>query len=354
MAVIKPNYIQTDQEVDLSAIDWNSQSTSGYRCVMVVDQLQFILCFYPARIQNAVVGHDADRITAKPGYYSLYFRTTKLDDHRKIQFTVRHVNRTWITTHPVCEFKHRGWLNFIRSKELKKAPIISVNIKLYHNPSFVEYKPKMTFVEQLEAMHKISQAKGDITLMVQLQSDEENDAYDLYVPATKKRKTDHNTDNRNNKNQNVNCGIDDNSHEIKISSCILRAASNVFDKILSNGMQERKENKIVVHAKTVKDVHDLTWFMSTNALKQDCNPIHLIALAHFYEMDRLFYQCVNKMIKTLSVKNFVQTIQTFDKYEISKGYQSLVDFAKSNIAELKQRNDFLLLSHSFRCGVLKL
>lgn len=120
-------------------------------------------------------------------------------------------------------------------------------------------------------------------------------------------------------------------------------------------MLEQQQKRIVVHAKSVKDVEDLLYFMCTDELKEDSDAMNMIHLAQFYQMDGLILKCADRMIKDVTVKNIVVTINVFDRYEISEGYQALVHFAKTNIEELKKENNFLLLSHSFRifrCGIL--
>merc|ERR1712130_205957 len=113
-----------------------------------------------------------------------------------------------------------------------------------------------------------------------------------------------------------------------------------------NNMVESQQKRIVVHAKSVKDVNDLLYFMSTDVLKQDCNVFGVIELAHFYQMDRLIWKCVNRLVQDVTVKNFGSTINVFNKHEISEGYETLVKFGKENVDELKKENNFLQLSHS--------
>ena len=89
--------------------------------------------------------------------------------------------------------------------------------------------------------------------------------------------------------------------------------------------------------------------MCLGQLPDDVDVFEVIKLAHYYKMDLLFWECVNKLIKSVSVNNFVHCIKLFDKYEIKKGYMTLVDFGKQHLGKLEKTNDFQELSHSFRC-----
>merc|ERR1712154_681903 len=99
-------------------------------------------------------------------------------------------------------------------------------------------------------------------------------------PPNKKRRLNGNkSNNHNNKDEGKNEENDDedddieilSGNEIKASSILLQSASPVFNNILSNDMREKQEKTIKVHAKTVKDVDDMIYFMATNQLRQDSN-----------------------------------------------------------------------------------
>eukprot|EP01083_Nonionella_stella_P094542 265292_1 len=93
-------------------------------------------------------------------------------------------------------------------------------------------------------------------------------------------------------------------------------------------MREKQEKRIEIKAESVDDIKALTYFMSTNILKTECNPWNMIALAHYYEMNRLLQQCVDRIINIISVQNFAQTVNVFDKFQIVAGYKKLIKFAK--------------------------
>lgn len=159
------------------------------------------------------------------------------------------------------------------------------------------------------------------------------------APPSKKRK----------RNHNVKKEEDDNNIELKMSSIILRSASPFFHRILS---KYTVDVRIIVHAKTVKDVEDLLYFMTTDELKADYNASNVIHLALRYQMNKSTWICINRLIKDLTVENLAETISIFDKHNISDGYQTLIDFAKEHLDKLVYEPTFLQLPHSFRHGIL--
>eukprot|EP01084_Bolivina_argentea_P088820 160357_1 len=267
----------------------------------------------------------------------------------------------------------RGWQSAIKHVKAEENPIIHFNIKLYHYPFFIKL-PSQSYDDKVEKLHLMSQLHGDITLMVKLNHLDKKTLDNFEPPPSKKRKCNEIIlqcnvckktfagqaaliSHQSNKKDEAHTNFKNNTKnavEIKTSSVILRASSNVFDRILSVNMREKQEKTIEICAKDVKDVEDLLYFMSTNKLKSDGNALNIIELAHYYEMDGLFWKCVNKMLNNISIDNFARTINTFDKYEIKKGYSVLVDFAKKNKDELEDADDFDTIPHSFKCAVLNI
>eukprot|EP01084_Bolivina_argentea_P088819 160355_1 len=312
----------------------------------------------------------------KKGVISIFLQITggnpKENKFRKVQVTMKYGNNSCSYMKPIqrCETGH-GWPDAISHVVAKKHPIIYFIIKLYHYPLFTKL-PSQSFEKKLEKVHLLSQTHGDITLIVKLNHLDEN-KLDNFEPPSKKRKLNetfqcsvcekkfagqtalkiHQANKKDEAHRNFKNNTN-NPIEIKTSSIILRASSNVFDRILRANMREKEEKKIEVCAKSVKDVKDLLYFMTTNKLKSDGNALNIIELAHYYEMDGLFWKCVNKMLNNISIDNFARTINTFDKYEIKKGYSVLVDFAKKNKDELEDADDFDTIPHSFKCAVLNI
>merc|ERR1712224_389432 len=96
----------------------------------------------------------------------------------------------------------------------------------------------------------------------------------------------------------------------------------------------------------------MMYFMCTNQLRKSANPLHLITLAHMYQMDRLFWKCAQRICKEVTVGTFVETVKILNKYDIEAGFELVVAFGKRNVTELQKRDDFNKLSCAFRKVVL--
>eukprot|EP01083_Nonionella_stella_P056660 149076_1 len=300
--------------------------------------------------------------SAKPNFCSVFMRVSASDtDQRQLMFSVQCCKSPRLRA--TTNFKtvtynskySRGFINAFPIDVIKSSKL-SFIVTLNHDPLFVWQKPSRSMQGHLVNLYRLAKHTGDITLIVKdarALNQDDSESYDLYVPSKKKQKTNHNNNNNNN-NNGAPIRADGIICKIKASSLILRSASNVFERMLDpkNNMKEYREKKIVVYAHKQQDVHDMLYFMCTNELTEDSDALQLIHLAHLYELDRLFWICVNRLVKNVTVDNFVTTLHTFDRFEISKGYTTLITFAKDNIGQLKNAKDYLLLSHAFRCGIL--
>eukprot|EP01083_Nonionella_stella_P141476 436000_1 len=271
-------------------------------------------------------------------------------DRRKVHVTMECGHRT----HTFWKYAHQftvpvtcswGWPSAYTHSYLTQHPLVHFDIKITRDDGDAIPPTMQTFAQQHEKMHELSQINGDITLIVKLVEGEE-DSDVLYSPPRQRRRLNNAEDD-----DQIVQGLDDN--EIKISSVILRSASKVFDRMLDSEMMEGQDKRIEIKARSVDDVKDLTYFMSTNILRNTSNPLNLIVLAHYYEMQRLFRQCARRLVASISVANFVETIHVFDKYQIDEGYETLVQFARRNVVELKKTDGFDKLHHYFRFIVLK-
>lgn len=81
--------------------------------------------------------------------------------------------------------------------------------------------------------------------------------------------------------------------------------------------------------------------------------LKLIKLAHIYELKGLFVACCTRIIGELSVQNFVESFQVFNRYEIQQGFDDLVQFGKENLSELQRLDSFNELPYLFRFGHLR-
>merc|ERR1711920_1152841 len=97
----------------------------------------------------------------------------------------------------------------------------------------------------------------------------------------------------------------------------------------------------------VNDVEDLTYYMCTDALREDVNVMQLIQLAHYYQMSGLVGKCKELMMDNVTVYTFVDTLKLCSKYEMENS-QRLVDFAREHIVALKARTDYCQLPFFLR------
>eukprot|EP01083_Nonionella_stella_P156181 505400_1 len=355
---VKPTVTETNRTLELLPIidqlDKYPENTMIHSDTFTLDDVTFIIRFYPRGNDSKSEYEAGDRI----GLY-LKIQNVKANDRRKVHMSLHHNGHLWSefwrSLHLFRSDSTYGWphAGVFSHSELKQNPNINLRVKLIHDPLFVSEIPSRTLEEQQIRMHVLSASDGDVTLMVKLP--EYTD--DLRPPPKQKRKLNEflqHTDNSDGTEFNSDDGdkSDTESNEIKVNAIVLRSASNVFDLMLSNDMMEKREQKIEVKAKTLVDVKDMVYYMSTHKLKKTSNALNVIQLAHYYEMDRLFWECASMLLQNVSVQNFVQTIKTFDTFEIANGYDTLVEFAKKNAKELEETDDFNTLSHAFKCVVL--
>eukprot|EP01083_Nonionella_stella_P130853 397251_1 len=338
-----------------------------------LDDLQFQVYCYPKGNSTSQSGRVSLFIQAlnasKQDERTIYVSTTRRSNER-MQYEL---------IQPVHKFMSgHGWDKRFTYSELQAHPVVDVKIK-FHDDSLSASGTSDTFLEQTEKMYELSEMHGDVTLIIKLpRNNDLNSNNYLYSPSKKKRKLNNpyqcsvcdeefqsehglkvhqskKKDEAHKSHKNNNDGMDDmdtgldcDDHEIKISSLILRSASKVFDRMMDTNMREKQEKRIEIQAESVDDIKALTYFMITNVLKSDCNPWNIIALAHYYEMNRLLHQCVDRIIKNINIQNFAKTINVFDKFQIVNEYQQLIQFAKQNVEELKKAPDFEDIPHSFK------
>ena len=214
---------------------------------------------------------------------------------------------------------------------------------------------------QLKAIYELSKQEGDIVIKVKPPSTHTDE---LYEPAKKKRKLNDN-DNHNHNNDDGNDEDDDLGLEndkngdsmelisIRASSIVLKSASPVFKSILSHDMMEKQTKEIEMIAECDKDVDNLLYFICTNQLREESNLGNILKLAHYYQIGRLFNLICDKLVNRIKIKNFVETVNIFEQYSVSRGYDKLIEFALDNCEDIRILNNFKDLPHSFKYGVLK-
>eukprot|EP01083_Nonionella_stella_P028870 79563_1 len=341
-----------------------------------LDDLQFQVYCYPKGNSTSQSGRVSLFIQAlnasKQDERTIYVSTTRRSNER-MQYEL---------IQPVHKFMSgHGWDKRFTYSELQAHPVVDVKIK-FHDDSLSASGTSDTFLEQTEKMYELSEMHGDVTLIIKLpRNNDLNSNNYLYSPSKKKRKLNNpyqcsvcnkefqsehglkvhqskkkdeahkNYKNNNDDMNDSDTGLGSNDHEIKFSSLILRSASKVFERMLDTNRLEKQEKRIGIEVRSVDDIKAFTYFMSTNMLKSDCNPWNILELAHYYEMNRLFQQCVDRIINNITIQNFPQTINVFDKFQIETGYQKLIQFAKQNFDELKKAPGFDTIPHSFKCCI---
>lgn len=278
----------------------------------------------------------------------LHSKSQILNDSRLISFSLRFGEETKsIPRNYVSAFaKGRGWAQAVN---LLSGSIRFIDITVQFLDAVTFPTPKQSFEEQLEAMYRFSNNAFNVKLVVQ---NDKADADGSVEPPRKRRRL-----NGSGSAESAQDELDSENEprgEITVSSAILQSASPVFAQMLSADMKESREKEIVVHAQSLKDVQDLVRFMFTNKLKADANLLELMPLAHLYQMDRLFWACVDKLVKGLSLETYVRTVKTFNRYQVKQeqGFKLVADFGRSNLEALRKRDDFDDLPHMFKCFVL--
>lgn len=277
---------------------------------------------------------------ATQGYVSLYLKIDNIaGDKRQIAVSMKcGSNVNSVTGLPASHFiQGQGWKNAFKMDEITANPQIEFQIKV-HARKQDENAMIPTHIGHLQKMFDLTMETGDITLRVEIISDEDT----LSSPPIKRRRVCNGE------------GSDESTASIvKVSSVILRASSPVFDQMMTTEMKEKEEKVITIHAKTLKSVKDLVYYMCTGQLRKDANALHLLPLSHLYQMDPLYWLCSQKMIRDIAIGNFVETVKTLDKYDIQQGFEFVAEYGRSNITKLCKRDDFVGLPCSFRTLVLK-
>lgn len=324
---VKPCKVQTKTLVsfDLSSMIQNLDqyekgkfSKSG---AFQVEDLEMYLQIYP----NGFA-------TVDDGYVSIFLEANAVTaDRRKIEFTLKCGESTKSTGKQEARryvTNGWGWSNAVRIEEFRDNRIITCTIEMESDDSkgSLSMKPEVPVDQRQDKMHALSAENGDIELTVELSSDDDI----LYSPPKKKRKL--SGGDSSDEGLSVQEGDNGTTQSIRISSVILRASSPVFDQMMANAMKEKSEQRIIIRARTVKDVEDLTYFMCTGTLRDGTNVLRLLPLAHYYQMDYCVWQCCEKIIKGINIQNFVETVKVLEKYDVERGFYFVSEYGKKKIS----------------------
>merc|ERR1739844_310980 len=97
----------------------------------------------------------------------------------------------------------------------------------------------------------------------------------------------------------------------------------------------------------------MIFFITVHELRRGANARTLIKLAHLYEVKGLLEACRLRIVETLTVTNFVESVQIFNKYELKEGYAKLVEFGKRYLKDIKDGEEYDKLPFHFKFGVLE-
>merc|ERR1712087_52547 len=138
--------------------------------------------------------------------------------------------------------------------------------------------------------------------------------------------------------------------KLKTSSLVLRSASPYFARMMSNNMKEANEMMVDIYAEKVEDVKSVLFFLFLNKFHVS-EPRRVIVLAHLFQIKTLFECCREEMIKSVTVENFVETVEVMLRYEVQDGMKILISFGQDNLEGLKSLaldKGYLDLPFSFR------
>ena len=188
-----------------------------------------------------------------------------------------------------------------------------------------------TFEDLLENHYILSKVYGNMTIKFEQQS--------LYRPSSKKLEL--------NKEMSTKTSF-------KVDRIILTVASAVFKNMLSHNMEETPpREEIVIAADSLQDVDDFYYAMVTFKLRRNANIRNILKLAHLYEINRIYNQCINRLIETTSIPNFISTAAIFERYSIQRKRDQLVKFGTKNIKKIRELDGYFDLPEHFRKCVFK-
>eukprot|EP00485_Elphidium_margaritaceum_P001687 CAMPEP_0202692112 /NCGR_PEP_ID=MMETSP1385-20130828/6580_1 /ASSEMBLY_ACC=CAM_ASM_000861 /TAXON_ID=933848 /ORGANISM="Elphidium margaritaceum" /LENGTH=356 /DNA_ID=CAMNT_0049347589 /DNA_START=82 /DNA_END=1152 /DNA_ORIENTATION=+ len=250
-----------------------------------------------------------------------------------------------------------GYSDFLCSAFLQANPVITVSVTMYCNPSIIIEPENAGFLKQSKAMCELSKQEGDVTLVAVKEEDlDQNADQQICAPPQKRRKISNQANQEGKavaKNEG-NTDAEDQENEVRVSSILLKAASPVFERMLESTMKESQEKRICVCAQSVDDVRDMIYYLWTNELRPKTDVFSVIKLAHYFELERLKFACINRIIATLSVDNIVDAILTFNRYSIEQGMDTLTEFAVKNKEQIIKHDRCNELPFIFKTCVLKI
>ncbi|OXU19593.1 hypothetical protein TSAR_013350 [Trichomalopsis sarcophagae] len=144
---------------------------------------------------------------------------------------------------------------------------------------------------------------------------------------------------------------------VKAHKCILANSSSVFAAMFEADMKESQENTIKIVDIEYNVLVEMIRFVYTgranniNALVSE-----LVFAADKYELDVLKKECVNKMLKNISIDNVIDYLQIADKLRIEQLREEAIKFiVEKGRSDVTDKPEFKFLPHNIMyrvcCGL---
>lgn len=197
----KPKSTALQREIDLSSVNWTAYARPA--CIRTF--------FHVNDLQIKIRIHPNGAAKSASGYSAIYFRVCdpQQDDNRTLLVSLKcGSQKIALPMKKASYFFQRGTSHVyglhkaFKTNLLKSADNIEITATLYEQGIRVSPTKSIdnSFVLRLEKLHKFSRDDGDVTLILNFHQDGDNskEYYDLYVPASKKRKLNDNKDDNEN------------------------------------------------------------------------------------------------------------------------------------------------------------
>jgi hypothetical protein len=164
---------------------------------------------------------------------------------------------------------------------------------------------------------------------------------------------------RSNRKRSLETSMIDTSSRIPVHKVILQSRSKVFKAMLLSTMVESTSNEIIISdfdQDVVQEFINFLYLDTCNAAVLDEHAISLLAMAHKYEVTRLFRMCESFLIDALAVDNVVDFLQLGDLYGAMELKGNALKLIKTELKALMKSGRFYEslspdLMHEVMCQV---
>jgi len=164
---------------------------------------------------------------------------------------------------------------------------------------------------------------------------------------------------RSNRKRSLETSMIDTSSRIPVHKVILQSRSKVFKAMLSSTLKESTTNEIIISdfdQDVVQEFINFLYLDTCNAAVLDEHAISLLAMAHKYEVTRLFRMCESFLIDALAVDNVVDFLQLGDLYGAMELKGNALKLIKTELKALMKSGRFYEslspdLMHEVMCQV---